>query len=65
MELTCIDREERRVRALAEGRLVRETSWGVTNRDTEYTAMGEPIARMIAKERRQRVVRITRIRRAT
>lgn len=64
---TKIDAAVCRVYALADDppRLVRETSWGITNRDTEYTAMGEPIARMIAKERGQRVIRITRIRRAT
>lgn len=56
-----VDREVRRVRALAEGRLVRDTGWRVGR---EWYAAGEE-----ARDRRQAypgmpLLRVTRIRRA-
>lgn len=66
-----IDREVRRVRALAEGRLVRETTWRVeyptgNNDRSVWTNLAD--AREEAKPNKwrvaARVVRVTRIRRA-
>ncbi|HSN16444.1 MAG TPA: hypothetical protein VLT61_17550 [Anaeromyxobacteraceae bacterium] len=58
-----IDREVRRVRGLAEGRLVRETGWRGTSRDGSTLAWTQdPATARRWRETGARVVRVTRIR---
>lgn len=66
IDATRIDREVRRVRALAEGRLVREMVWNYRREDAEPEGeIGQMKAHMIKDQSGGKVIRITRIRRAT
>lgn len=62
-----IDREVRRVRALAEGRLVRDTRWRVEGTDAaeeDGCFWDEPTPPPASVRKNRRTVRVTRIRRA-
>lgn len=66
-----VDREVRRVRALAEGRLVRETTWFVRYRNGTYSQTVptreqavEIVDKAKSRGERARLVSVTRIRRA-
>ncbi len=65
LDTARIDREERRVRGLAEGRLVRENGWRGNSRDGSVLAWTtSPAVAATWKSSGARVVRVTRIRRA-
>lgn len=70
LDAARIDREARRVRALAEGRLVRETVWRLAadpdgfDDEIPGTYDSEAEARVVAAQTGQRLVPVTRIRRA-
>lgn len=69
-DATRVDREVRRVRALAEGRLVRETTWFVRYHNGTYSQTVptreqavEIVGKAKGRNEHSRIVRVTRIRR--